>query len=314
MNIPAQDAWPARRPVPQCLRLFLSLLPLILYLSGPLSAAGLHREPRACALFVYRGVINHSASRGRGSSTSRDSLPSFFERFRKGSKKSEQGPQQVSQFQTEVDLYRLLGIQRDAPSSAIAARVDELQKQQHEQFSGVGTPQLDPLVASLLHEVSETLQNSEQRAAYDEGGYVPEPLYALLQQLLPALPSSTSQKERQDAAETVDQEEEPEVEKTAGGPSNLFSAIFGPHFLGNNSPFAAVKGRRRTSRPQRGVDVESAVTLGFVDAALRGASSLPVIVQRQEPCDACSSWDDSRKLKASACKVCEGRGMQTEVS
>ncbi|CDJ30196.1 DnaJ domain-containing protein, putative [Eimeria mitis] len=292
------------------LPLLVSLLLFILFPSGSFSATGLQREPRACAFVSHLGGIYRIAG-GRASSSSLDSLPSFFERFRRGAKKCEQ----ESRPQTDVDLYRLLGLHRDAPAHAVAARVEELQKQQQEQFSGADTPPLDTLVTTLLHEVSETLQNPKQRAAYDEGGYIPEPLHALLKQLLPARLSSSSDEERtiKKTPTTVDQEEDLDVADTTRGPSNLFSALFGPHFLGANSPFAAVTGRRHTPQPQRGADVESTITLGFVDAALRGASSLPVKVQRQEPCDVCSSVEDRKPLKASACRLCEGRGMQTEV-
>lgn len=314
MNILVPYVWFSREPVVQRLPFFLCLLLFILYPSGSLPATGLHREPRTCAFVLHWGGIHYPVATGRASTSSLDSLPSFFDRFRKGSKTCEQQPQQEPRLQTEVDLYRLLGVPRDAPSSVVATRVEELQKQQQELFSGVDTPPLDPLVASLLHEVSATLQNPEQRAAYDEGGYVPEPLYALLQQLVPAPPPSTSREEqtREEVAEAVDQEEESEVENTTRGPTSLLSALFSPHFLGSNSPFAAVTRRRQASRPRRGADVESVVTLGFVDAALRGASSLPVKVQRQEPCAACSSSEDRNGLKASACRVCEGRGMRTE--
>lgn len=313
MNIPSPSAWLSRGPMIRRCLLVLSPFLLILYHSDPSSATGLYGRPRACAFVFHRRGINHLGGGGRANSSSLDALPSFFERFRKGTKETEQQRQQELRLQTDVDLYRLLGVHRDAPASGIAARAEELQKQQREQFSGVDTPHLDPFVESLLREISATLQNPTQRAAYDEGGYVPESLSALLQELLPVLPSSSSHEENtsEEATATVDEEDDPEDEPR--GPSSLFSALFGPHFLGSSSPFAAVTGGRRASRPQRGADVEASVTLGFEDAALKGASSLSVRVQRQEPCASCSSFQDHKALKPSACRACEGRGMQTEV-
>ncbi|CDJ49267.1 DnaJ domain-containing protein, putative [Eimeria brunetti] len=313
MNGPAPYLGLFKGPVIQRLPLFVSLLLLTWCPAGPFSVTGISREPRACAFVFHHGGI-YNAARAPASSTSLDSLPSFFDRFRRGPKTSEQQPHEESRLKTGVDLYRLLGVPRDASTSAVAARVEELQKLQQEQFSGEDTPELDPLVTSLLHEVSATILNPEQRAAYDEGGYVSEPLYALLQQLVPAQLSSTSQEERmaEEAEPTEDQEEEPETANTTRGPSSLFSALFGPQFLGGNSPFAAFTGRRRSSRPQRGADVESEITLGFVDAALKGASSVPVTVQRQEPCGSCSSSEDRKAGRSSACRECGGRGMQTE--
>ncbi|CDJ42524.1 DnaJ domain-containing protein, putative [Eimeria tenella] len=258
--------------------------------------------------FLGHRVGFHHVTGGRASNIAVSSIPSFFGRFRRMQAACEQQTQKEQERRPRVDIYRLLGVPHNAPADAIASRAKELEGQLTRHAD---TTTVDPLLLSLFNEVVATLKAPDLRSAYDENGILPESLSALLQQLLPALsyPHSSDSTEQGITAKEYVENREPVRRRR--GPAELFSSLLGRDFFGKSSPFAAAAaaGRRHTQGSQQGLDVEAHVTLSFVDAALNGACSLPVIVRRQETCTACAGPSTRR---TSPCPVCEGQGMQTE--
>ena len=265
--------------------------------------------------FIGHGVPlwGHPGGRAVGCRSALGALPYSFGRRKSASDASDGERQQQPRQQQHavIDLYRLMGVAPNASTSAVSARTNELQRQL-QQLSGVRSAPADPLLYSLLQEVSAALQDTQQRAAFDNEGLIPASLSALLDQLPVAASPPHSLVEEEE--ETATEEAHPGKEGLgAEGPHDLFSALLGGGLLGT-SPFAsASEARRGGLQPQRGPNVEAAVSLGFVAAALQGARSLPVTVQRLKECDACGGTGGAGGSKANSCKACSGRGLKTEV-
>lgn len=300
--------WLPRRHGAHWLSVFIGLLLLAALPSSALSFVEACRHLSMPAFLGHR-VGFHHVTGGRASNIAVSSIPSFFGRFRRMQAACEQQTQKEQERRPRVDIYRLLGVPHNAPADAIASRAKELEGQLTRHAD---TTTVDPLLLSLFNEVVATLKAPDLRSAYDENGILPESLSALLQQLLPALsyPHSSDSTEQGITAKEYVENREPVRRRR--GPAELFSSLLGRDFFGKSSPFAAAAaaGRRHTQGSQQGLDVEAHVTLSFVDAALNGACSLPVIVRRQETCTACAGPSTRR---TSPCPVCEGQGMQTEV-
>lgn len=262
--------------------------------------------------FVYRGV-GFPAENSRRCNNALGSLSSFFKR-RKGtlglfSQENVQPEQQQQPHHPRFDLYRLMGLAHNASASAIGAKAEQLQ-QQLQQLPGVPA---DTLFAELLRGVAATLQDPQQRAAFDAEGAVPPSLSKLFHQLNFAYrPSNDVEKEEKEeflkGKIVPDKENAVEVSR---GPSDLFSALFGGPLLGGP---AAAPATRRVPQPQQGADVETSITLDFATAALKGAASAPVKVQRLKPCDDCGGSGWRRGSAPAACGSCKGKGVKTEVS
>ncbi|KAL8447459.1 hypothetical protein Emed_004413 [Eimeria media] len=274
---------------------------------------------------------------------------SFFRSRKSAADASPSEPQQKGQQQqqhTSVDLYRLLGVAPDASPAAVALRAKDLQAQL-DQLASEGSAateaaataaaaaaaagseaaattsgQVDPLLADLVREVAETLQDPQKRAAFDREGLIPPSLAALLSQLpSPAAAAATAAAAPDGQAEggaevSVDtpEEEDDDREEGEGNPTDLFSAIFGGP-LGSSfggGPFGGPGAMRLRMQPQQGPDVEAFVRLSFAAAALEGAPSVPVSVTRLEECDACNGTGGAGGAKPKSCKTCGGRGLQTE--
>ncbi|KAL8431164.1 hypothetical protein ACSSS7_005446 [Eimeria intestinalis] len=259
---------------------------------------------------------------------------SFFRSRKSAADASPGEPQQERQQQqrhTSADLYRLLGVPPDASPAAVAARAQELQSHLDQlaaegpaaetaaapgAAAARGVP-VDPLLAGLVREVAETLQDPEKRAAFDRDGLIPPSLSVLLSQL-PSPAAAAAQDEHTEGGADLNadavEEEADEREAGGGGPSDLFSALFGGPLGGGfgGGPLGGPGAMRLRMRPQRGPDVEASVSLGFAAAALNGAPSVPVSVTRLDECDACKGTGGAGGAKPKSCKTCGGRGLQTE--
>ncbi|KAL8441632.1 hypothetical protein Emag_006997 [Eimeria magna] len=267
---------------------------------------------------------------------------SFFRSRKSSADASPSEPQQKGQQEqqhTNVDLYRLLGVAPDASPAAVAKRAKDLQTQLDqlategsattaaaaaaaagsEAAAAVSAP-VDPLLAGLVREVAETLQDPKKRAAFDREGLIPASLSALLSHLpSPTAPAAAAAEDGQteggaDVSGDTLQEEEDDTEAGGSNPADLFSAIFGGPLGGSfgGSPFGGPGAMRLRMRPQQGPDVEATVRLSFTAAALKGAPSLAVSVTRLEECDACNGTGGAGGAKPKSCKTCGGRGLQTE--
>lgn len=263
----------------------------------------------ACA-FVCRGA-GFPAENSLRCSSALGSFSSFFKRRKStpdsSSQKDVQEEQQQQPHHSRFDLYRLMGLDHNVSASAVAARAEQLQ-QQLQQFPGVPA---DSLLAELLREVAATLQDPQRRAAFDAEGAVSPSLSKLFDQLNFAYrPPHDVEKEEEEEPRIgeagPDKEDAVEVPR---GPSDLFSALFGGPLLGGRAAAAAT---RRARQPQQGADVETSITLDFAAAALKGAASAPVTVQRLEPCDDCGGSGWRRGSAPAACESCKGKGVKTE--
>src|SRR5207302_19423 len=92
----------------------------------------------------------------------------------------------------------------------------------------------------------------------------------------------------------------------AGGFGDIFSNIFG----GGGTASGRGGGGGRASRPQRGRDLETEVTLGF-DQAVNGAQ-VPLSVSISQPCPTCNGTGAKPGTSPTVCPVCHGRGVESE--
>ncbi|HEY2160097.1 MAG TPA: molecular chaperone DnaJ, partial [Solirubrobacteraceae bacterium] len=91
----------------------------------------------------------------------------------------------------------------------------------------------------------------------------------------------------------------------SGGFGDIFSNIFG-----GGGPGGAGGGGARATRPQRGRDLETEVTLTF-DQAVKGAQ-VPLSVPLSAPCPTCHGTGAKPGTQPKVCPVCGGRGVETE--
>jgi len=94
----------------------------------------------------------------------------------------------------------------------------------------------------------------------------------------------------------------------AGGFGDIFSNIFGGG--GGGGGGAGRAGDPRGTRPQRGHDLETEVTLTF-DQATHGAQ-VPLSVPLSQPCPTCHGTGAKPGTTPKVCPVCGGRGVETE--
>jgi molecular chaperone DnaJ len=92
----------------------------------------------------------------------------------------------------------------------------------------------------------------------------------------------------------------------AGSFGDIFSNIFG----GGGAAGGRGPGGGRASRPQRGRDLETEVTLDF-DQAVNGAQ-VPLSVPISQPCPTCNGTGAKPGTSPTVCPVCGGRGVETE--
>ncbi|XP_026190642.1 uncharacterized protein LOC34622762 [Cyclospora cayetanensis] len=244
-----------------------------------------------------------------------ESFSSFFGRRKvsPGSSNEQQPTPQQNQKHARIDLYRLMGIAPESSGSAIAVRAKELQQRLRQLSSGDSVPP-DPLLSSLLRDTVTVLQDAQQRAAYSRDNVLPASLSALLDQLPDSSVAHTrsNDEKKQNTSESKATSDDATAEAVPRRPLELFSELFGDGLLGGSSLLTRAKARRIEQTPKQGSDVEAQVTLGFVAAALEGAPSIPITVNRLEACEACTGTGGTGRRKPAPCKACDGRGMKTE--
>lgn len=306
------------------LRMILSWLFSVFLAAAGVSSLNYARTPSALLPkavqyeFAFASFSGPPAARAPGSSRGAFGPFSSFFRSHKASSGAAQSQQQQPTH-TELDLYRLMGLKADASPAAVAARAQALQQQLSE-LSEAQPAAADPLLSSLLDLVASTLQDPQQRAAYDKEGVIPASLSALLSQLPAASPAASASEGEEEQTAAADEEtaagdaSEDDADGRASG--DPFSALFGGDLFGESlsSQRKLVSSGRGAPRSQQGEDIEARVTLGFSAAALQGAPALPLTVQRLEACDKCNGTGGARGSKPTLCKSCEGKGVKTEVS
>src|SRR5205807_3672334 len=100
-----------------------------------------------------------------------------------------------------------------------------------------------------------------------------------------------------------------------GGLGDIFSTIFGGGGGGGGGGGAGGRpggrgGGARGTRPQRGRDLETEVSLTF-DQAVNGAQ-VPLAVPTSQPCPTCHGSGAKPGTTPRVCPVCEGRGVESQ--
>jgi len=176
---------------------------------------------------------------------------------------------------TKRDHYEVLGVSKDAPKDEIKKAYFKLAKKYHPDVN-----KDDKSAADKFAEVSnayEILSDDEKRKKYDMFGH---------------------------EAENID----PTGGFRGGFQGNDFTAaemmreFFGADFGGD---FAG--GNQRSTRPQKGSDIETTISLGFMDAVNGCVRTLRI--QRLGTCSTCNGTGE--KPGAKNCPTCNGKGMIT---
>jgi molecular chaperone DnaJ len=96
----------------------------------------------------------------------------------------------------------------------------------------------------------------------------------------------------------------------SGGFSDILSNLFGGGGGGAGNQRGGPAGVRGRTRPQRGRDLETEVSLTF-DQAVNGAQ-VPLSVPTSQPCPTCSGTGAKPGTSPRMCPVCEGRGVESQ--
>jgi molecular chaperone DnaJ len=172
----------------------------------------------------------------------------------------------------EKDYYAALGVPKDAAAAAIKKAYRKLAADNH--------PDRNPAGEERFKEVSEAydvLSDATKRKEYDEA-----------RSLFASGGSRGFSGPRHDGADPFG----------GGGFSDIFSNLFGGGGGG--------AGRQRMA-PRRGADIETAITLPFVDA-LRG-STVPLRISTEGACETCRGSGAAPGTSPVTCSVCAGKGV-----
>ena len=175
------------------------------------------------------------------------------------------------------DFYELLGVGRDATEDDLKKAFRKLARQYH--------PDANPDNADAearFKEIAlayETLSDPQKRAHYDRFGTAPG---------------------------------------AAGGGdpfsgmnlNDIFDAFFGGSNPFGGSPFGTAGGRTRTG-PQRGADLEAALTLEFEEAVL--GTDAEVAVRTATVCESCDGRGAAEGTQPVTCGTCDGMGQVQRV-
>jgi molecular chaperone DnaJ len=177
------------------------------------------------------------------------------------------------------DYYKVLGVGRNASDDEIKKAYRKLARQYHPDRNH-GDKQAEERFKEVS-QAHDVLSDQEKRKAYDRGtgpfgAFAGGPAGGGFD------PGSFS-----------------------GGLGDIFSNIFGGGGGGGGRA-----GGARTSRPQRGRDLETEVTLAF-DQAVNGAQ-VSLSVPISQPCPTCQGTGAKPGTTPKACPVCGGRGVETE--
>ena len=172
----------------------------------------------------------------------------------------------------EKDYYAALGVPKDAAAAAIKKAYRKLAADHH--------PDRNPAGEERFKEVSEAydvLSDTTKRKEYDEAR---------------ALFASGGSRGFSAPRGGFDADS-----FSGGGFSDIFSNLFGG---------GGAAGRQRVA-PRRGADIETAISLPFVDA-LRG-STVPLRISTEGSCDTCRGSGAAPGTTPVTCSVCAGKGV-----
>jgi molecular chaperone DnaJ len=185
----------------------------------------------------------------------------------------------------EKDYYKILGVPKDASTAEIKKAYRKLAREFHPDAN-----KGDKAAEERFKEISEAndvLSDPKRRKDYDEartlfanGGFRPGGAGGGFSFDLGDLFGGTGQTSTQGGG-------------FGGGVGDLFGGLFG-------------RGRGTTTQPRRGADVESEVTLSFVEA-VEGAT-VPIRMTSQAACKACAGTGAKAGTTPRVCPTCVGTG------
>jgi molecular chaperone DnaJ len=185
----------------------------------------------------------------------------------------------------EKDYYKILGVPKDASIAEIKKAYRKLARENHPDAN-----KGDKAAEERFKEISEAndvLSDPKRRKDYDEaralfanGGFRPGGAGGGFNFDLGDLFGGTGQTTTQGGG-------------FGGGVGDLFGGLFG-------------RGRGTTTQPRRGADVESEVTLSFVEA-VEGAT-VPIRMTSQAACKACAGTGAKAGTTPRVCPTCVGTG------
>jgi molecular chaperone DnaJ len=180
------------------------------------------------------------------------------------------------------DYYKVLGVGRNASDDEIKKAYRKLARQYHPDRNH-GDKQAEERFKEVS-QAHDVLSDAEKRKAYDRGtgpfgGFAGGPAGGGFD------PGSFT-----------------------GGIGDIFSNIFGG--AGGGPGGGGRAGGARKSRPQRGRDLETEVTLTF-DQAVKGAQ-IPLAVPVSQACPTCHGTGAKPGTTPKVCPVCHGRGVESE--
>jgi molecular chaperone DnaJ len=177
---------------------------------------------------------------------------------------------------TKPDLYKLLGVGKNASDEEIKKAYRKLARQYH--------PDRNPGDAAAeerFKEISaayDVLSDAEKRKAYDQGtgpfaaggGFDPSAF--------------------------------------GGSFGDILSNLFGGG--GQQQPGGAGRGGRARPRQQRGRDLETEVSLSFEQAV--GGAQVALSIPTSTPCETCHGTGAKPGTAPKVCPVCQGRGVESQ--
>ncbi len=181
------------------------------------------------------------------------------------------------------DYYKILGVGKNASDAEIKKAYRKLARKYHpDQNAG------DKQAEERFKEISQAydvLSDPEKRKAYDRGS---GPLGGF------GMPGGF------------------DPGSFSGGFGDILSDLFGRASGGGATGRGGQRagGVRGGTRPQRGRDLETEVTLAF-DQAVNGAQ-VPLAVPTSQPCPTCQGSGAKPGTTPRVCPVCEGRGIESQ--
>jgi molecular chaperone DnaJ len=187
------------------------------------------------------------------------------------------------------DYYKILGVGKNASDEEIKKAYRKLARQYQPD-----TNQGDKKAEERFKQISQAhdvLSDPDKRKAYDRGGF------------LGGFGQPGSGGFGTGGFENV-----------AGGFSDILSNLFGGGGGGGAAGGAGAGGRGTArgprTRPQRGRDLETEVSLSF-DQAVNGAQ-VPLAIPTSAPCPTCKGSGAKPGTSPRVCPVCNGRGLEAQ--
>jgi molecular chaperone DnaJ len=181
------------------------------------------------------------------------------------------------------DYYKILGVGKNASEEEIKKAYRKLARKYHPD-----TNQGDKKAEERFKEISQAhdvLSDPEKRKAYDRGGFLGG------------------------FAQGPGGGFDPGA--FTGGFSDILSNLFGGGAGGGAAGGrGGAGGARARTRPQRGRDLETEVSLTF-EQAVNGAQ-VPLAVPTSAPCPTCHGTGAKPGTSPRVCPVCNGRGLESQ--